>query len=475
MNTRLFQLYFLSAFPFFILAQNPESEVNYVEGSTEKIVQLVGDFDNQRQQATANLTNTNYSLWGTDLGVPFKHKGKIWVLFGDVPGTDRDPIAFTEDEDPEDGIDLTFLANPNGTYRPITIPGISQGAFEVPTEGLGIGDNMYVFHTTDGMSRSVLAKSEDDGQNFTLINPDYSSDHFINISIVEVNNTDWPGLPLPTDKGLVIFGSGDYRKSDVRMAFQASSDIEDKNSIQYLSGWDELQKPLWSPKEEDAIALFNQPCVGEFSVAFNPFIQKWILLYNCDLSPYPRGILFRTANNPWGPWSEAQKLFDPWTDNGYCHYMHVSWDFDQCDSVHDPGRAHEWGGEYGPYLFEDLTTGNDSITTLYYTLSTWNPYTVVLMKSVLFKEIKTNLREPIGKEMINIFPNPAMKHFNLKYTGSENLKNIHILNALGQKIWSTEQPEKELRIDISQWKKGIYWVITSIEHKGESRAKLIKI
>ncbi len=93
----------------------------------------------------------------------------------------------------------------------------------------------------------------------------------------------------------------------------------------------------------------------------------------------------RAADQPWGPWSEPQIIFHPWSDNGYCHFMHTSWEFKKCDSVHDPGRENVWGGEYGPYQFEDFAVGDDSITTIYYTMSTWNPYTVVLMKATLQK------------------------------------------------------------------------------------------
>jgi hypothetical protein len=74
-------------------------------------------------------------------------------------------------------------------------------------------------------------------------------------------------------------------------------------------------------------------------------------------------------------------LFDPWLDQGYCHFLHVSWESQNCDSVQDPGRDNEWGGEYGPYLFEDFFDGDAQGGTLYFTMSTWNPYTVVLMQA----------------------------------------------------------------------------------------------
>ena len=41
----------------------------------------------------------------------------------------------------------------------------------------------------------------------------------------------------------------------------------------------------------------------------------------------------------------------------------------------------QWGGEYGAYQFEEMATGAGSTTTICFTLSTWNPYAVVLMKA----------------------------------------------------------------------------------------------
>ncbi len=367
------------------MARAQSGKVVYVPGSTVKISQLVGDYDRERQTSTLNLTDTRYHLWGTDLGVPFRHHGRTYLLFGDTIGPPGgDAIAYTTDADPEDGLELTFIDDGSGTYKPVTIPGISQGSFEVPVEGTSVGGRMYIYHTTDHsntvtMGKTVVAVSEDDGQTFRYLY-DFSSQHFVNVSVVEVDLADWPGFPLPTGQGLSIFGSGPFRQSDVRLAFQPADSIETPQSVRYFTGVDQTGMPQWSPREEEAEPLFSQPCVGELSVTYNEFLRKWLMLYNCG---EPRGINFRTADQPWGPWSEPQVLFDPWLDNGYCHFMHVDWQFRNCDAVHDPGRANEWGGEYGPYQFEDLATGTDSTTTIYFTMSTWNPYTVVLMKSTL--------------------------------------------------------------------------------------------
>ncbi len=355
-----------------------------------KIAQLIGDYDRERQTATTNMTQTRYGLVSTDLGVPFSHKGRTYLLFGDSFGAKGgDAIAYTTDTNLENGLNLDFVRDPNGAYRPVTVPGISQGPFEVPTEGVSVNGRMYIYHTTDSttgaggdaMGRSIVAVSDDDGYTFALLY-NLSNQHFINVSVVQTDFAQWMDLPQSAGRGLAMFGSGAYRKSNVYLAFQPEAQIGTRSSIRYFAGIDETDAPAWTANEANAQALFDQPCVGELSVSFNPFVRKWIMLYNCGISE-SRGINLRWADEPWGPWSEPQIIFRPWEDNGYCHFIHTSWTFRKCDNVHDSGQENVWGGEYGPYQFEDLATGNDTATTIYFTMSTWNPYTVVLMKAQL--------------------------------------------------------------------------------------------
>lgn len=364
-----------------------------IESRPVKMIQLVGEEDRERHVPSASQSWTRYKLAGTDLGVPFTHKGVTYLLFGDTIGFRRgDAIGYTSDNNPEDGLELIFLHDQNG-YLPVTIPGISQGAFEVPMEGISLGSKMYIYHTTDSstasqidrdearMGRSVLAVSADDGYSFTYLY-DVSTDKFINVSVVQVNPADWVGFPDSSSAGLAIFGSGDYRRDVVYLAYQPTAQIEQRGSYRYFSGLDASGRPGWSTEESKAQPLTDQPCVGEFSVSYNRFIRKWIMLYNCFL-PASRGINLRTADRPWGPWSPPEILFQPWDDGGYCHFMHASWSSQKCDEVHEPGREDVWAGEYGPYQFEDWATGDSNRTTIYFTLSTWNPYTVVLMKATL--------------------------------------------------------------------------------------------
>ena len=52
-------------------------------------------------------------------------------------------------------------------------------------------------------------------------------------------------------------------------------------------------------------------------------------------------------------------------------------------TLSDPKRENEWGGEYGPYIMARFTIAKDGGCRIFYTMSTWNPYQVVVMRSDL--------------------------------------------------------------------------------------------
>ncbi|MFA7492248.1 MAG: DUF4185 domain-containing protein [Proteiniphilum sp.] len=371
------------------------SDITIVQQAT-KICQLTGDYDNHLHELTLSQCYSRYRIEGTDLGVPFEDGDTTWLLFGDTWGPQsglHDAIGYTTDKTPEEGLRLDFVTDDRGIYQGITIPGINTtGAFEVPTEGIVIDNEFFIWITTDHsdkitMGRSVLATANRTNALKGLYSKvyDLSVSKFINVSVVRVRNSDWNFLPPHEGDGIVMFGSGSYRQSHIYLAYQPISEIKNRSSIHYFGGIKD-GKPLWTGKEKYAKPIFQltNPGVGELSASYNKFIKKWILLYNHG-EPEPRGINLRVSDTPWGPWSKAQAIFRPWEDGGYCNFMHTSWLHSNCDNIHNPGRENEWGGEYGPYQFEHFATGDHSSTTIYFTMSTWNPYDVVLMKASLKK------------------------------------------------------------------------------------------
>jgi Domain of unknown function (DUF4185) len=354
----------------------PAQEPQWIPGTTVKVCQITGDRDATRKTATASLTATRFGFPGTDLGSSFEHAGKLWFLFGDTPGRPghRDLIAWTEAERAEDLV-LAARVAADGKFEPLTVPRLGHGPYEIPTCGISHEEKMWVLFTAGHskkktMERSVLAVSEDEGRTFRQAG-ELSRKHFINAAMAHPRPGD-DGSSAPP--GILVFGTGDYRQSSPRLCVLRSTNPIERSFLAETRP----ASARWSEAEDEAAPLFDHPVCGEISVAWIEPLRRWVMLYN---STEPRGIVMRLSPRPEGPWSAPTVVFDPWRDGGYPQFMHVSWKHARLDAFQDPRRENEWGGEYGPFLIPRFTRGDASRATLFFVLSTWNPYQVVLMRT----------------------------------------------------------------------------------------------
>jgi hypothetical protein len=107
--------------------------------------------------------------------------------------------------------------------------------------------------------------------------------------------------------------------------------------------------PTWVAGEAAAPAIVP-PAVGEMSVVYNRAARVWTMLYiNQNRSPI--AIELRQARKPWGPWSQ------PLTVTTGTRYP----------------------GLYGSYMNPVYTEAQG--TSVYFTMSLWDPYDVYLMKA----------------------------------------------------------------------------------------------
>jgi len=379
----------------------PAPQFSVVAGTTQKICQLTGDTDFQTDEPTPNATSTRFRAFGTDLGSSFEHDGKLWFLFGDtvtdLAGAtedknpeDADSIAFTTDDNPVDCVALDFVSHPDdpGWFKAPVVPGVNLGASEVPLDGISSAGHMYVWFATDEMSRSVLARSSDNAQSFSKIY-DFSSNHFINISADLMPDEAMVGLDPSPGGWVLLFGSGKWRKSDIYLAAAPLADIENPDALRFFAGREADGRPVWSPSESKAVAVIDtqnplpenpdaEGCVGELSVHYNKVAEAWIASYNCEFVR----IDLHTAALPWGPWSDPVVVFDTAKD-GWCTMLSVP---GECDHLGIPGNEAEVGSPYAPYIIERYTKGNRDKATLYFTMSTWNPYEVQLMKTEIKRQ-----------------------------------------------------------------------------------------
>ena len=365
------------------LPQAPAQTVSVVPGSVSKVCQLIGNFDKQLNMSTTGLTKTRYGVGGTDLGSSFEHQGVVVFLFGDTNGNGSAPYPVKNDSfanvtssaDPDNCLSLQFYSKSPGSFLPPIVPGISQGTDEVPAGGVDVAGTIYAYFTTNYTTTKlteslVLARFNDTTEMFTPLYT-LSDSKFVIISVVKVNDSDVHGLPDKSGQGLLIFGSA-IASGDTYLAYQPQSSIENRSTIRYFAGLDSAGNPVWSMTEVDAVRLFHDSAIaiGKLSVQWNPFLNDWISLYG--------GATLRFAPSPWGPWSGPVTLFDP-VVSGFGLFIHSPGHDNLSDATREniPGRA------YAPYIIDTFTKGSNGISTIYFTMSTWNPYTVVLMKATL--------------------------------------------------------------------------------------------
>jgi hypothetical protein len=402
-----------------LCAGNPGPNKLY---GTRKVIQLTGDIDRETGQKTLNETGSRFGIYGIDLGVSFLHDGKLYFLFGDtnrlkgkpglpataMPGedfneaaTDYDAIAYTTSPNAYGGIRLSF----NSDFP--HLDHVDQMTGEHPIDGISVGEYMYVFFTTDLFpeaflpTRSILARSNDGGINFGKPIYTLSTDKFIHVSVQVIDNHVIRGLPDKTGEGLLIWGTGEHRKSDIYLAYAPLAEITNRSSFRYFSGIADDEKeenhaqPIWTSDESMAKPLFPAQCAAEISVRWNYQLEKWIMLYNCELCN-TRGVIVRLADTPWGPWSAPKIIFDP--EDGYGKFIHEPGK----DSLNDPTRdSHEdRGHEYGPYQMAPYSNGvKGRYTKIYFTMSTWNPYQVMQMSSIITSEEEERDPKPYANNL----------------------------------------------------------------------------
>jgi hypothetical protein len=366
--------------------------IRFVAGSTVKVEQLLGEEDKEKHQPTLSLTETRYGIRGTDLGNSFEHNGRVYFLFGDTVGRldhALDTIATTDAIDPEQGVRLDFLmAGPD--YLTIQPPGISMGAFEVPVAGVSLGGRMYVAVSTNhsqdrSTDRSVLTR-------FTLpatFQPlrtisQLPAGHFVKMSV----HTQ-PGPIAGTPAGgpfVFVWGTGVYRQSDAYLSVVPVAQFETGKGTMYFAGMDAAGAPSWSENESEAKPIVQNGTLGDLSVTWCKGLGLWLMTY--DRRAPTRGIAFSYSRTPWGPWSAPQILFNVANDGigRFIHNPNGSPPDGLAGPVIGKGQMNPdavRGGAYAPYVVERWTKLKGSELSVYYVLSTWNPYVVVLMKSRL--------------------------------------------------------------------------------------------
>ena len=302
---------------------------------------------------------------GTDLGSMINVGDRTVFLFGDTFGErDADSYggqggiwrsnvsAYTRDSDPSDGI--TFEG-----WQPVDDIGWASAMVEgdhdantgggevtkIPTGGFAIGDTLYLSYMSVSFwgdpgawdaNYAELARSRDGGATWETL-PDVrwpGNSNFIQIATAHVRDQGTEFVYL------WAIPSGRFGGVQLMRVPATVEAVEDLGSYDYFAGVDDGGSPTWSGKLHDAETIVP-PTVGELSVMWSDYLQRWVMTYSDAGSAY-----IREGITPWGPWGEPIELVS----------------------------GAEYPGLYSPYLNPRYVT--EGGRRIFFTLSLWGPYNV---------------------------------------------------------------------------------------------------
>jgi hypothetical protein len=390
--------------------------LTWISGSSVKLEQILGDCDWQYLdystgkgscKPTTSQTVTRYHLLADGQASSFEDNGKIIFMCGDArsdsPNTQfhaHDPIAYSTSTDPEAGLLLSFLTKGDGTPLFVEPPGVEMGGDDLPDAGISLPDGVYILvHTGHDPNLpdpkqnvySVLAKFDETTMTFTTgrtVSKSAAGGHFVT-GALHASGTD-----------VFMYGVSRYRASDIFLSRTPASGFWAGTGIQYFAGFVNGQ-PTWSKSEAGAAPVVqdnplngpawpnDSPTVGNLSVVYSSDLGLWLMTYDGGRQTEgTTGIYFTSAPAPWGPWAPPQLIFNAQRDHGYGVFIHDPRILPDPpgDGLNGPlvgqGDATSTRGDaFAPLMIERFTTVAGNTLKIYYTMGTYNPYTVVKMRS----------------------------------------------------------------------------------------------
>lgn len=329
-----------------------------------------------------NDTIKKFAITGTDLGIMWDNGDpadrQVLMAFGDTYGYCgvrgqqwRYNVLFRS----KDGALANTISVPNGVVRtsnsgsPLWAPGLSKQIINsikwaptekgiIPTAAISVGRTQYIHFMSiknwDGDGRwttnfSAIAVSPDNGENWGVYPSSVRAGAPGSVekaAYVPGNENFQQGAflrPGPGDPYLYFFGTPSGRGGPAFVSRVAPGGVQDLRKYEYWSS----SANAWVPGNPSAATQVFPAPVSEMSAQYNTYLKQYVVLYGNGAND----IVMRTAPAPQGPWGPEQLLV----------------------------RAMDFpGGIYAPFL-HPWSTGRE----LYYNVSLWSAYNVMLMKTVL--------------------------------------------------------------------------------------------
>jgi hypothetical protein len=317
-----------------------------------------------------NDTLKRFAISGTDLGIMWDNGSReVLMAFGDtsgycsVPGHQWRYNTLFRSQDGALAKTITVAGSP------LWAPGISKQIINstkwapsetgiIPTAGVSAGGAQYLnfmsIKSWDAngawtTNYSGIAVSPDNGEHWGVYPGSVRSarpDAVPGAPFVPGNENFQQGAflkPGPGDPYLYSFGTPSGRGGSAYVARMLPGAVPDLRRYEYWNS----DNNAWVPGNPGAATPVIPGPVGEMSAQYNTYLRQYLTLYTNG----GNDVVMRTAPAPQGPWSPEQVIVP---------------------SMQFPG------GIYAPFL-HPWSTGRE----LYFNLSEWSAYNVMLMKTVL--------------------------------------------------------------------------------------------
>jgi hypothetical protein len=383
--------------------------------STQFVNWVTGNYYNSNDP-TLDYPNTlaRFGIYGTDVGVtwdngipddpstPLIDENQILMAFGDTFGGPNSAawrfnvLLRSSDTNLANGMSIpagqwfngnmfggTPLGNPTFARQIIHPDGLPAGVTLIPTAGISIptpGTQFGVTQYLNFMSVSQWGAAGSWTTNYSAIA--YSTDNGENWTVAPTSvryNQPWSGnqnfqqgaFVRPGDGYVYSYGTPNGRQGAAYVSRVAEKDILDTTKYEYYSkgskggwfgigatpaGWKKnnpaAATPVFGAEGGACGATKAGNTVSEMSVQYNKQLQKYVVLYGDQNN----SIVMRTSDTPQGGWSAAKVLMKQQPGGIYAPMMN-------------------------PWSPSTMGTGTD----LYWNLSLWSEYNVMLMKTDLTK------------------------------------------------------------------------------------------
>ncbi|HEY6576193.1 MAG TPA: DUF4185 domain-containing protein, partial [Mycobacterium sp.] len=383
--------------------------------STQFVNWVTGNYYNSSNPAI-DYPNTlaRFGIYGTDVGViwdngipddpstPLINEHQVLMAFGDTFGGPNNAawrfnvLLRSSDTDLANGITIpagqwsngnmfggTPLGDPTFARQIIRPDGLPAGITLIPTAGISVptpGTQFGVTQYVNFMSVTNWGSPGTWSTNYSAIA--YSTDNGENWTVAPTSvryNQPWSGnqnfqqgaFVRPGDGYVYNYGTPNGRQGAAYVSRVPEKDILDLTKYEYYSkgsagGWFGIgaTKAGWYKNNPAAATpIFGQDTgacgvakpgnqVSEMSVQYNKQLNKYVVLYGDQFN----NIIMKTSDTPQGTWSAAKVLMKQQPGGIYAPMMH-------------------------PWSPSTMGTGTD----LYWNLSLFSEYNVMLMKTDLTK------------------------------------------------------------------------------------------